>query len=172
MANYTITLAEYLTDGGRLPAIFAEIEGLENLFIGRYLDQEIGFETPALFALKLEGRAALVVPFYKAKLDAVAAALEAAGEPTRKTTTTEDNTYTIGASVAKLSELPISGSAAAPTSRTDTDEQENTDDKERTYTEEGLTSSEALALAEYERDARNLKEMLLDEFAGLFMGVY
>ena len=65
MAKYTMTLAEYMARGGALPSSLDLIEGFREHFIGRYFDKEIGFETDALFSLKLEALANLVIPSYK-----------------------------------------------------------------------------------------------------------
>lgn len=68
MAKYTQLLAEYLEDGGELPAVFSDIEGFKDAFIGEYADCEIGFETPVLFTLKLNTRANVVIPLYSARI--------------------------------------------------------------------------------------------------------
>ena len=64
MAKYTMLLAEYLAKGGALPSSFALIEGFEDLFVAKYCDKEIGFETDALFAIKLDLKAKLVMQAY------------------------------------------------------------------------------------------------------------
>ena len=68
MAKYTMLLAEYLQKGGQLPASFALIDGFEDLFVARYCDHEIGFETDALFYIKLEYVANLVMQVYADKI--------------------------------------------------------------------------------------------------------
>ena len=68
MAKYTELLSEYIEHGGELPAVFSQIEGFENLFIGRYCDSEIGFETPILFSIKLETKANIVIPAYAKRI--------------------------------------------------------------------------------------------------------
>lgn len=64
MAKYTETLIEYMRAGGVLPALFEQIDGFADLFVQRFCDYEIGFETPELFAQKLEGAAKRFIPFY------------------------------------------------------------------------------------------------------------
>ena len=64
MAKYTELFAEYLESGGELPAAFDEIVGFKDLFIGHFIDKEIGFETEVLFAIKLETNANLVIGVY------------------------------------------------------------------------------------------------------------
>ena len=61
-----------------LPALFDKIPSItideetttfKDAFVLNFSDREIGFETEALFALKLEGRAKLVIPRYVHKLE-------------------------------------------------------------------------------------------------------
>lgn len=68
MAKYTMLLAEYLQKGGQLPASFGLIDGFEDLFVARYCDHELGFETDALFSIKLEYKANLVMKAYADKI--------------------------------------------------------------------------------------------------------
>lgn len=71
MARYTELFAEWLQDGGELPAVFDQIEGFADLFVGHFCDSEIGVETPELFGVKLEARANLVVPEYAEHITAL-----------------------------------------------------------------------------------------------------
>lgn len=84
MAKYTELLSEYLNHGGALPAVFSQIEGFETLFIGRYIDCEIGYETPELFSIKLETRANLVIPQYLRRINEIQAIKEQLLTPTKK----------------------------------------------------------------------------------------
>ncbi len=86
MAKYTETLGEYLNNGNDLPTIFSSITDFADLFTLNYIEREIGFETEELFTLKLEGRANIVIPFYKDKIDNLTATLTRITNPTRKTT--------------------------------------------------------------------------------------
>lgn len=83
MAKYTQLLAEYLKDGGELPAVFSEIPDFDKLFTGYYCDREIAFETPTLFSIKLDMRAQLVIPEYKDKLSDLEALHSAMLNPTK-----------------------------------------------------------------------------------------
>lgn len=76
MAKYTELLSEYIKNGGEFPAVFDKIEGFEDLFIGHYIDREIGFETPVLFSVKLETRANIVIPAYAKRIAEIEAAEE------------------------------------------------------------------------------------------------
>ena len=70
----TILLGDYLNFGGELPTEFsAEIWADNNiditaLFVGKYIDREIGFETPELFYIKLCTQAGVSFPRYAQKL--------------------------------------------------------------------------------------------------------
>ena len=74
MAKYTELFSEYLERGGQLPASFALIDGFEDIFKLHYCDKEIGFETEALFFMKLERTARINVPFYADKIRRLASA--------------------------------------------------------------------------------------------------
>lgn len=69
MAKYTELFIDYVRSGREMPAIFEQIDGFESQFIANYADSEIGFETPDLFALKLENKANIVIPYYKEKIE-------------------------------------------------------------------------------------------------------
>lgn len=84
MAKYTELFSEYLENGGELPAIFDYIQGFKELFIGEFADREIGFETPSLFALKLETRANLIVPAYEARIDELLTASKNLVDPRKR----------------------------------------------------------------------------------------
>lgn len=85
MARYTELLAEYLESGGKLPAAFDGIKigdsTLSDIFTAQFAAREIGFETPALFELKLNAYAATLIPELKAGLDAYSGAISAMDKP-------------------------------------------------------------------------------------------
>ena len=95
MAKFTELFSEYIENGGELPAVFDQINGFKELFIGTYCDHEIGFETPVLFQIKLETKANLVTPEYKERIEAIEALKEKLLNPTktRKKTGEIDRTY-------------------------------------------------------------------------------
>lgn len=79
--KYTELFTEYIANNGgagnALPSLFdkvpsitidSEVTTFKDAFILNFCDREIGFETEELFALKLESRAKLVLPFYINKL--------------------------------------------------------------------------------------------------------
>lgn len=71
MAKYTELLSEYIEDGGELPAVFEQIIGFDELFVGYYCDAEIAFETPTLFSIKLNTMANMVIPVYAQRITAL-----------------------------------------------------------------------------------------------------
>lgn len=79
---HTELFTQYIANNGgadsALPSLFDKIPSItiddetttfKDAFVLNFCDREIGFETEALFALKLEGRAKLVIPRYVRKLD-------------------------------------------------------------------------------------------------------
>lgn len=78
----TELFTQYIENNGgadsALPSLFKKIPSIttdgevttfQDAFVLNFCDREIGFETEALFALKLEGRAKLVIPRYVRKLE-------------------------------------------------------------------------------------------------------
>ena len=79
---HTELFTQYIANNGgadsALPSLFDKIPSItiddetttfKDAFVLNFCAREIGFETEALFALKLEGRAKLVIPRYVRKLD-------------------------------------------------------------------------------------------------------
>lgn len=82
---HTELFTQYIANNGgadsALPLLFDKVPNITNddevttfkdSFVLNFCDREIGFETEALFALKLEGRAKLVLPRYINKLETLA----------------------------------------------------------------------------------------------------
>ena len=82
---HTELFTQYIANNGgaenALPSLFdkvpnvtidEEVTTFKDSFILNFCDREIGFETEELFALKLEARAKLVLPFYISKLKQLA----------------------------------------------------------------------------------------------------
>ena len=168
MSKYTETLVEFLEGGGVLPAAFAEIEGFEDLFVARYCDKEIGFETEALFQIKLEERAAIIIPAYVKRIAATDAAWLTVTDPTRKQT----RTFNSDEKRSSSSSLPLNAQTAQPSQTAKADAFTDTD----TTTCEGITPDEAIRRAEYFHNLDGMTWILLDkclhEFENLFMKVY
>ena len=84
-AEHTEFFSEYIANNGgaenALPSLFDKVPNItiddevttfKDAFILNFCEREIGFETEELFALKLEARAKLVLPFYISKLNQLA----------------------------------------------------------------------------------------------------
>lgn len=84
-AEHTEFFSEYIANNGgaenALPSLFDKVPSItiedevttfKDAFILNFCEREIGFETEELFALKLESRAKLVLPFYISKLKQLA----------------------------------------------------------------------------------------------------
>ena len=82
---HTELFTQYIANNGgaenALPSLFDKVPNItvddevttfKDAFILNFCDREIGFETEELFALKLESRAKLVLPFYISKLKQLA----------------------------------------------------------------------------------------------------
>lgn len=200
MAKYTELLAEYLKSGGELPAAFDTIDGLKDLFIGRFIEREIGFETPELFQIKLEYKANLIIPVYQKRINELEQAYANLANPIktrirsggikrdygeRNTTNTQDpNTVKIN-----VTDYPTGwnvGADRVPSNITQTEnplqvQTTNIDGysdtetyQQITDTEQGATLSEELQrLQTAEREGvKNLIDELLSEFEPLFMGIW
>ena len=168
MSKYTETLVEFLEGGGVLPAAFAEIAGFEDLFVARYCDKEIGFETEALFQIKLEERATIIIPAYVKRIQATEAAWLTVTDPTRKQT----RVFKSGEKRSSSSSLPLNAQTAQPSQTSKADAFTDKD----TTTFEGITPDEAIRRAEYFQKLDGTAWILLDaclrEFENLFMKVY
>ena len=165
MAKYTELLSEYLESGGELPAALDTIDGFKNLFIGRYMDCEIGFETETLFSAKLEFRANLVMPYYVKRLADLERVATAMANPSK----VRNTTVVAGEQTGRQWVLPINGNDVEPSAKTQNDSFTNTDNS----TETGYTPDEAQRAQEYyNKGVVMLLAKCLDEFKGLFMGVY
>ena len=173
MAKYTMTLAEYLAKGGALPSSFALIDGFENHFIGRYCDHEIGFETDALFSIKLEAKANLVMQAYKDKIDARALYWAKVPNPTKVYYELATTNYDMGKQRIQTTELPFNGQDAEPNVVNENDPYHNQDERETRREENGETLDDVLRMLEFlNKDVVTLVEKCLNEFNNLFMKVY
>ena len=177
MAKYTELFAEYINGGGVLPsAAFALIPDFEDLFKERYCGSEIGFETEALFAIKLDLKARLVMPNYAARLAAVDAAIAKLQAPLKERTekrgygkqhseTENDGTNT---------DLPFDADTATPSFKSHAEGSADVD-----YHEDNITYKDFVTIDENAKIIETLGgkrdsliEKCLEEFRPLFMGVY
>lgn len=173
MAKYTMLFAEYLERGGACPASFSLINGFEDLFKKHYCDKEIGFETEALFYIKLEEKADLYMQLYADKIARLANAWLGYDAPVKVRYITDDKTFTGGEQHAKTTELPFDSTTADPSIKNDAEEYTNTDATERREEESGETNDEAQRKVEFlNTRVYSLLNELLNVFKTCFMGVY
>lgn len=181
MAKYTMLLAEYLAKGGALPSSFALIEGFDDLFIAKYCDCEIGYETDELFKIKLEAKAKLVMQMYADRISERAKYWAKVENPTKvyyeKTTIKTNLGEQQRSGNSKTTELPFNGLTAQPNVKGETGEiisaVENNDLRETRKEDNGETIDELLRMLDYlNKDVTTLVEKCLNEFKTLFMGVY
>jgi hypothetical protein len=172
MAKYTILFGEYLQTN-ELPTIFDEITGFSDLFVLKYIDHEIGFETEWLFEQKLLGRANLVIPIYKQRLTALAEMENKLFNRYQITTTEQiSGSYVNGATEQKQTILPFNANTAEPNNITETTDTTNTESRTNTRSEDLRPSELKQGLDEIKNTQNFLIEKLLDEFKNLFMAVY
>lgn len=180
MAKYTELLADYLKNHD-LPDDFALIGGFSDLFVATYVDREIGFETEALFCIKLAAKAAIVMPLYKARIDNLTAAWEdvANAEKVVAETTQEAtaDTLNVAAQKSTITELPLNTTSALPNTEQKADAYTNksarNNSRNVTRTEGGVSKLEAYDIIDrLRKDVYNVLYYLLREFEPLFMGVY
>lgn len=161
MAKYTELFIEYVQGGGTLPALFDEIEGFEDLFIQRFCDYEIGYETEELFKVKLDLKASLVIPVYKDRISKINNYLNKINTPSKTIT------QNYGETKASTTELPIDATTAEPSLINQNDE----------YTNEQIESdysiNNIITMLKYlHKEDSNILEELLNEFKTCFLGVY
>lgn len=177
MAKYTETLAEFIEGGGVLPSSsFALVENFEDLFKERYCGSEIGYETEALFALKLDMKARLVMPLYAARIEAVNAAVDKLKAPTK--VRTEKRNYGKQHSETEndgsTTDLPIDAATAEPAATNHAEGSADVDAHEdnHTYTDYVTIDENIKIIEQLNTSRRGLIEQCLEEFKPLFMGVY
>lgn len=182
MAKYTMLLAEYLAKGGALPSSFALIEGFEDLFIARFCDHEIGYETDDLFKIKLDLKAKLVMQTYADRISARVKYWAKVENPTKvyyeKTTIKTNlgaqvksgidttnfgkkeatNTTNIGAQTNKTTELPFNDDEAEPNIINEQGKRDDTIVMHEDARVDSVTSSETINAVENNDLRETLKE--------------
>lgn len=180
MATYTMTLKEYITAGGTLPtALFNMIpaiqiaEGVQKtftmLFTHKYQYNEIAVdegtqaEMIASFNDKLEAKAEQLCPFYSERITIISNAL---AQPFTRTNT---RTVSNNGSVANY-EQPT-GTSSFENSDITSGQKSNGGATETNTGISERTNKLDLVIA-YQDNIKNQYEMLLDDFKGLFIGVF
>ena len=173
MAKYTMLLAEYLAKGGALPSSFALIEGFESAFIGRYCDKEIGFETDALFSIKLEAKADLIMQAYAERIAERVYYWANVENPTKFYYEKATTNYEMGKQKIKTTELPFDSETAEPNLINENDAYHNEDEREVRKEDNGESIDEVMRMLDFlNKDVTTLVEKCLNEFKTLFMAVY
>ena len=173
MAKYTMLFKDFIEAGGQYPACFADIEGLQDAFYGRYCVSEIGFETPSIFQIRLEAKANELVPFYKEKMTLASAQYVGMLTPSKLETITHEYGQAHTATKGESIDLPTDAETFAdPTTKTKTDA--TTDERTDTDKHEtGLSATERLEVIERLNEIKKpIMTELLNQFQSLFMGVY
>lgn len=173
MAKFTETLKEYLDNGNTLPTSFNEITGFEDLFKKYWCDKELGFETEAIFAIKIEAYADIVIPVYKERITRINNAWLNFDAPERVVEDKERSKYLQGAQHGSTTELPINSTTAEPNVVQDTNEYENKQKREILHTEHGSTEDEAMRRVDFvNKQVKLIMFDLLQEFRYCFMRTY
>lgn len=160
MAKYTMLFGELMNEtDAAYPAAFDKIpdiyEGVtfKDLFLERYADREIGFETDGLFLIKWNARADVVVSYYLDKIK-VYNDLKEKGFGDTSTEFTEEKTYLNP--ILNDGKLPNTNVNAGFT-------REHGGENSRNYFDRSIAAY---------REIPNVYNDLLREFETLFMQVY
>lgn len=195
---HTELFTQYIANNGgaenALPSLFDKVPNItiddevttfKDAFILNFCDREIGFETEELFALKLEARAKLVLPFYINKLNQLASIDYINAKRTESETRTSTGNITDGGKDTNTrfkGENPLIDTTltfnAKAVSEQETNEigygkNTNTTGSEnvtREYTDSGIEARDL-----YERvlnDTMNVWHEIFKKFDSLFMQVW
>ena len=197
-AEHTEFFSEYIANNGgadnALPSLFDKVPSItiddevttfKDAFILNFCDREIGFETEELFALKLESRAKLVLPFYISKLKQLASIdyINAKRTESETRTTTgnitdggkDTNTRFKGENPLIDTSLTFNAKAVSEQEQNEVEYGKNTnttgsENVTREYTDSGIEARDL-----YERvlnDTINVWNEIFKKFDSLFMQVW
>lgn len=195
---HTELLTQYIANNGgadkALPSLFDKVPNIivddevttfKDAFILNFCDREIGFETEELFALKLESRAKLVLPFYIEKLKQLASIdyVNAKRTETEKRTNTgniidsgkDTNTRFKGENPLIDTTLTFNAKAVSEQEQNEVGYGKNTnttgsENVTREYTDSGIEARDL-----FERvlnDTKNVWSEIFTKFESLFMQVW
>ena len=196
--KYTELFTEYIANNGgaenALPSLFDKVPNLttdgevttfKDAFILNFCDREIGFETEELFALKLESRAKLVLPFYINKLKQLSGIDYINAKRTESETRAitgnitdsgkDTNTRFKGENPLIDTDLTFNAKAVSEQEKNDVDYGKNTnttgsENVTREFTDSGIEARDL-----YERvlkDTMNVWNEIFKKFDSLFMQVW
>lgn len=195
---HTELFTQYIANNGgaenALPSLFDKVPNItiddevttfKDAFILNFCEREIGFETEELFALKLESRAKLVLPFYIDKLKQLASIdyINAKRTETEKRTNTgniidsgkDTNTRFKGENPLIDTSLSFNAKAVSEQEQNEIGYGKNTnttgsENVTREYTDSGIEARDL-----YERvlnDTMNVWNEIFKKFDSLFMQVW
>lgn len=195
---HTELLTQYIANNGgadnALPSLFDkvpdiiidnEVTTFKDAFILNFCEREIGFETEELFALKLESRAKLVLPFYINKLKQLTSIdyINAKRTETEERTNTgniidsgkDTNTRFKGENPLIDASLTFNAKAVSEQEKNEVGYGKNTnttgsENVTREYTDSGIEARDL-----YERvlnDVKNIWSEIFTKFESLFMQVW
>ena len=195
---HTELFTQYIANNGgaenALPTLFDkvpnivtidEITTFKDAFILNFCDREIGFETEELFALKLESRAKLVLPFYITKLNQLASIDYLNAKRTESETRTSTGNITDGGKDTNTrfkGENPLIDTSLTFNAKAVTEQETNeigygkntnttgSENVTREYTDSGIEARDL-----YERvlnDTKNVWNEIFKKFDSLFMQVW
>lgn len=203
---HTELFTEWIANNGgadnALPALFAQVPDIKagtetikfsDTFILHFCDKEIGFETEALFALKLEARARLILPPFIEKIKTIskisidtAAEKEEISQSGQDKTTEVVNRTTTTNNLSTNYELPNSGEtgeepipdyASEQNKNQGTISESGTPSSTTTYGKKITTNrtpsklDTVTLIDQIQRDMFNMWEEIFKRFDCLFMGV-
>lgn len=197
-AEHTEFFSEYIANNGgaenALPSLFDKVPNItiddevttfKDAFILNFCEREIGFETEELFALKLEARAKLVLPFYITKLNQLASIDYINAKRTESETRTSTGNITDGGKDTNTrfkGENPLIDTSLTFNAKAVTEQETNevgygkntnttgSENVTREYTDSGIEARDL-----YERvlnDTKNVWSEIFTKFDSLFMQVW
>lgn len=195
---HTELFSEYIANKGgaenALPSLFDKVPNItiddevttfKDAFILNFCEREIGFETEELFALKLEARAKLVLPFYISKLNQLASIDYINAKRTESEKRTNTGNITDGGkdtSTRFKGENPLIDTSLTFNAKAVTEQETNeigygkntnttgSENVTREYTDSGIEARDL-----YERvlnDTMNVWHEIFKKFDSLFMQVW
>ena len=195
---HTELFTQYIANNGgaenALPSLFDKVPNItiddevttfKDAFILNFCDREIGFETEELFALKLEARAELVLPFYISKLKQLASIDYMNAKRTESETRTTTGNITDGGKDTNTrfkGENPLIDTSLTFNAKAVTEQETNeigygkntnttgSENVTREYTDSGIEARDL-----YERvlnDTMNVWNEIFKKFDSLFMQVW
>lgn len=195
---HTELFTQYIANNGgaenALPSLFDKVPNItiddevttfKDAFILNFCDREIGFETEELFALKLESRAELVLPFYISKLKQLASIDYIKAKRTETESRTNTGNITDGGKDTNTrfkGENPLIDTSLTFNAKAVTEQETNeigygkntnttgSENVTREYTDSGIEARDL-----YERvlsDTMNVWNEIFKKFDSLFMQVW